>query len=259
RRLRSAWSYDWATGMLSRGADVEDPERIFENALAGFPPEADLAEALVLRTLDTGEARLALGAFAHAYTDRQGNVFPCSLYEAWSSGVEIEMPDVDTLGIVHDALDEWRKWKAPVAPSKHKSLYGTIGDVFAEARRYRGLREALASVYLTGEPVMRDGYGESRIRFHSLWDKHRSVPPPVGDALPRDPEEWTDFLAEWATTVQRDRELRAAGKRRGEQLAADGARVRATLVWVLEQLGAFERKARPKPKPKPKAPQPEDG
>ncbi|MEM7310770.1 MAG: hypothetical protein AAF682_29120, partial [Planctomycetota bacterium] len=47
RRLRSAWSYDWATGMLSRGADVEDPERIFENALAGFPPEADLAEALV--------------------------------------------------------------------------------------------------------------------------------------------------------------------------------------------------------------------
>ncbi len=252
RKLQSAWAYDWATGGLVRLGETT-PEMVLENALAGFPPDLDLAEVLVLRQLDTGEERAALGAFEHAYSDRVGNVFPITLYEAWSAGVEIEMPDVDTLGIVHTVLDDWRKWKAPVPPRQHRELYATIGDIFAGARRYRGLREALAAAYLSGSPAVRDGYRESLVRFHALWDKHASTPANVLPELPRSPEDWTDFLQELADECEKDRDLREAGKRRQAALDADAATVRATLVWVLEQFGAFERKRKPDPPP-PKEP-----
>jgi hypothetical protein len=251
RRLRSAWVYDWASGDVRRRGPRAGPaevERVFANALAGFPPDADLAEALVLRALDTGEERVTLAAFAHAYTDRAGNVFPLSLYAAWSSGVEIEMPDVDTLGIAHDVLDEHRRWVAPVPTSKQKSLYKAIGERFADARRYRGLREALAACYVNADPVLWDGYGESLVRFHALWDAHASTPAKLAEDLPRDADDWTDYLAAWVKKVAKDRELRDRGLTRQATLAADAARVRARLVWVLEQLGAFERTKRPAPK-----------
>ena len=257
RRLRSAWRYDWASGELRRGADVGDPQRRFENALAGFPPRADLAEALVLRALDRGDQRVTLGAFGHAYTDRDGRVFPLSLYEAWSTGIEIEMPDVDCLGIVHTVLDEWKRWPSPVPTSRQKSLYREIGELFAEARRYRGLREALAACYLVAEPVMHDGYGESLQRLHALWDHHGAQPAPLAEELPTSAKAWTDYLADWAEACMDDRSLREGGDRRRDTLAADAQRVRATLVWVLEEFGAFERRA--KPRPEPQTPPPDDG
>lgn len=249
RRLRRAWSYDWASGEPRRLAVKDEIERTFENALGGFAPDLDLAEVLVLAELDTGAQRVVLGAFEHAYTDRVGRVFAQSLYEAWASGVEIEMPDVDILGIVHTVLDEWGRWVAPVSARKHKALYATLGDLFASARRYRGLREALAALYLNADPVLWDGYGESRARLHALWDRDTSLPAPMSERLPTDPDAWTDFLASWAETCQEEPDLRAAGLAREATLTSDAARVRATLVWVLEQMGAFERDARPSPPP----------
>lgn len=243
-KLKSGWSYDWTTGELRRHADEKDPERLFANALAGFPPDADLAEALVLQALDTGEERITLTAFEHAYTDREGNVFPCSLYEAWSSGVEIEMPDVDTIGIAHTALNK-KKWVAPVAASKQKSLYDAIGKAFADARRYRGLREALAACYLNAAPVMWDGYSESLPGFHALWDKHAADPALLAKELPRTAKDWTDYLGDWAKEVGKDSKLWEAGQGRQLRLKADGEAVRGKLVWVLGELGAFERKEAP--------------
>ena len=77
RRLDSAWEYDYATRELRRvpGKSLDDVERIFQNALAGFPPNLDMAEALVERTLEEGAERLVLKAFAHAYTHRDGRAF----------------------------------------------------------------------------------------------------------------------------------------------------------------------------------------
>ena len=103
RKLDSAWVYDYAARELRRTQELDDPDRIFRNGLAGFPPDLDLAEALVEMALDDGAEQDKARAFGHAYTDRTGNVFTgLTLYDAWASGSNMEMPDIDNLGILHD-------------------------------------------------------------------------------------------------------------------------------------------------------------
>ena len=259
RRLQSAWVYDWARRLVLRvpaPTPEAERERVFANALAGFAPDTDLAEAIVLSRLDGGHVTSELAAFAHLYTDRDGRAYPgVSLYDAWASGAEIEMPDVDVLGIVHTVLDEWDRYVAPVPGSKHQRLYSEVGELFTAARRYRGLREAIASTYLIGTPLSPDGYNSALVRFHAMWETHRSDPAALAKELPAESEAWTGFLEGWAERCREDPELYRAAVRRQEALTADSARVRATLVWVLEQLGAFERTERP-PLPKPKAAEP---
>ncbi|MAF65603.1 MAG: hypothetical protein CMJ84_08085 [Planctomycetes bacterium] len=240
RRLRSAWSYSYATRGLIREADVNDPERHFTNGLRGFPPDLDLAEALVERALDDGSQREVLTAFGHAYTDRLGALFPgLTLYDAWASGGEMEMPDVDCLGIVHTVLDDWTSWKAPVPASRHEKLYDTIGALFSDARRHRGLRHALARSYLCGATVLRDGYQPSLAAFHALWEDTSSTPATLAERLPP-AEDWEEFLADWAKRVSDEPERLAAGRRRQAALSEDGQAVRRTLVRILRETGALD-------------------
>lgn len=53
--LDSAWRYDWGTLEVQRCGDDRDPTRVFFNALAGYPPDLDLGQALIERALDNGE------------------------------------------------------------------------------------------------------------------------------------------------------------------------------------------------------------
>ncbi|MEW6074581.1 MAG: hypothetical protein AB1726_18550 [Planctomycetota bacterium] len=258
RRLRSAWAYDWASGEIVRIADPAEPERIFANALLGYPPDLDRARVLVLRALDGGAERPALAAFAHAYADRGGRVFPgITLYDAWSSGRTIEMPDADTLGIVHDVLGEWQRWKAPVPARAHGALYGRIGELFLAARRYRGLREALADAFAIAAPPLGE-YGPSTARFHALWERAAATPATLAETLP-DAAGWQDFLAGLVREVAADQALAQRGLERQRTLAANGALVRATLLRVLEEYGAFARTRRPDPPPPPAPPGKEGG
>ena len=96
--------------------------------------------------MDDGSMKSVMTAFSHAYADRQGNAFPgITLYDAWSSGAEMEMPDVECLGIVHDLLDDWKTWKAPVR--KQESLYDAIGELFVKARLcLRGFLDLQAAI-----------------------------------------------------------------------------------------------------------------
>jgi len=246
RRLRSAWIYDYADRTLRHAPDLEDPERIFENAIAGFPPNLDLAEALVERALDDGSQREVLAAFAHAYSDRAGTVIPgVTLYDAWSSGKNMEMPDVECLGILHDLTDDWRSFKAPVPDSKHKKLYDKIGKLFVPARHHRGLRNALARSYVIGTPVLRDGYQESLDRFHALWEQKSSTPSSMFEALP-DADDWEGFLEDLVKTCRKDKELREAGERRRTALDADSARVRALIVRLMREGGHLGSKIQAK-------------
>jgi hypothetical protein len=250
----AAWRYDWGTGLVLRTADPEDPARLFENALAGFPPDADLAQALVERAHDDGALRAVHAAFEHAYTDREGNVYPLSLYDAWASGTEMEMPDVDCLGIVHTIDDEWKRWVAPVPPSRQDALYEVVGEHFSRARRHRGLRTALAMTYLSGDARLRDGYPAHLERLHSLWDRHASMPEELARVLP-DPAGWAEFLEAWSIEVDRSLELTRAGQVRRATLQADAGKLRALLVHILTELGALERTARPAPPKPPKPPE----
>lgn len=241
RRLKPAWRYDWGTGEVQRSGDPDDPQTIFENALAGFPPRIDLAEAAVLSVLDDGSERSALFAFGHLYTDRKGRAYPLvTLYDAWSSGQEIEMPDVDTLGIVHTVLDEWRQWKAPIrGASKQRKLYETLGDVFTAASRHRGLREALARTYLSGTPVLEGGYDGALLALHDLWEEAGGDPAELAKDLPR-PERWKSFLAK-AQKAAGKKKRRAAAEERRAALDAGAAATRALLVRILTEYGALDR------------------
>lgn len=235
RRLQPAYAYDPAARELRRVAAVDDPDRHFENALAGFRPDHDLAEALVELLLDDGSQQEAARAFAHAYTDRTGGVFTgLTLYDAWASGARMEMPDVDCLGVLHELEDDWKSFVAPVPGPKQEPLYRRVGALFEPYHHHRGLRRALARCYLAGYPVLRDGYGPNLERLHALWDTHESTPSRLLEALPA-AKDWESFLAGWVERVDGSEELRGRGERRRDTLHADGQRVRALLVSVLRR------------------------
>lgn len=239
RRLDSAWSYDYGSGELRRGERAEDPLRLFENLLAGFPPELDLAEALVEARLDDGAQRKALAAFGHAYSDRAGAVVPgITLYDAWCSGIQMEMPDVECLGLVHDILDDWKTWRAPVPANRQRELYARIEGLFLPAHRQRALRGALARNYLVAEPVLRDGYGPQIERFHALWDLHGSDPARLAGELPS-AQDLPGWIAGLSEQMRAEAELVERGRVRQATLAADQRRVRETLELVLELSGAL--------------------
>lgn len=227
RKLRSAWQYDWGVRTVQRTGDPEDPDLIFHNALAGYAPGADLAEALIAQALDRGEEQKVLAAFGHAYTDRAGNVFPgITLYDAWGSGQELEMPDVDVLGIIHDMLNEWKKWVAPMPSSQHDKVYEKVGEMYQDARRYRGLRQALAIAYLNGSGELRDSYAGHLIRLHALWESVKSNPVELAPELP-DADAGSKFLETWKRKVDRDPKLLNGGAARRAALESDAARIRA--------------------------------
>jgi len=241
RRLDCAFFYDYATRSVRRARGWNDPERTLRNALAGFAPDLDLAEALIERALDDGTQQKALTAFAHAYTDRAGGVYPgVTLYDAWASGTAIEMPDVDVLGIVGDVLGPGQRWVAPIPSTQHQELYKQIGVWFEAAHNHRSLRTALARTYLEGEAVLRDQFAPALDNLHALWEAQRSTPAELLPQLPR-PEARSDFLAAWTQTCYDKPEIYQAGKARRAALSASEAGVRAIALRVLTEFGAFQR------------------
>jgi hypothetical protein len=245
RRLRSSWTYDYATRELRRAGNWKDPDALFANALAGFPPQYDLVEALVERELDDGSEQKALAAFGHAYTDRNGGVYTgITLYDAWTSHAEIEMPDVDSLGIVHTVLGDWKTWKAPVAAGQQEALYQRIGDVYTDAHRHRSLRCAIARCYACGSAVLRDQYDLHVDTFHALWDEAHSTPAELRDKLPK-PADWADFLDASFKRLQADDALSKRAADRRLTLDRNAGTVRSLMLRVLDEFGAFARLEHP--------------
>jgi hypothetical protein len=238
RRLQPAWRYDWGSGEVLRTGERSDPERTFANALAGYPPRAGLAQALIERALDDGSRRPALAAFGHAYTDREGGVYPFTIYAAWGSGEEIEMPDVDNLGIVHDLLGDWTRWKSPVPETQHDALYELVGELYEDAHRHRALRTALARSYVWGTEGagdLEDGFELRATHLQALWLAAEEEPAKLLALLPA-PERAEFFLADWGLEVEEDQDLRDAARARADDLTRDGRAVRELMVrLVLEK------------------------
>ncbi len=243
RRLRTAWRYDWSARRIVRTADASDPRHVFENGLMGHPPGVDLAEALLEQWLDDGSQHEALAAFGHAYTDREGAVFPLTLYDAWCSAETMEMPDIDNLGIVHELLDDWTTWVSPIPEGRQQALYRRVERLFEEPHRYRALRTALARTYLTGEADLRDGFGPRIDHLHGLWQRHDSAPERLRDALPA-PEQARFFMADWGLEVEEDEQLRAAAAGRHLDLHRDAWQVRELLIRIVEEAAAGQDEIR---------------
>ncbi|MBM3977620.1 MAG: hypothetical protein FJ299_11595 [Planctomycetes bacterium] len=248
RAIAATWSYDWGTRGLQRSSRraEDDPERIFANACLGLPPDADWALALVLRALDDGAQSTALAAFAHAYTDREGGVYPFTLYEAWSAGREMEMPDVDTLGLLHDLTNDWKTFVAPVPQKQHAKLYeGTLFPLFVPARAHRAPREGLAQTYLRAEPGLSEGYEAAVIRFHALWDYMNELPPKLAGALSEN-RNWDKYFKQWTASLAKQQVLYERGHVRQLRLLDDELALRQLLLSCMRELGVLGRTALPK-------------
>ncbi|TAJ23476.1 MAG: hypothetical protein EPO68_03020 [Planctomycetota bacterium] len=255
RAVHATWRYDWGTRGLVRAAApalAEDaPERVFANACLGLPPDADLAIALVARALDDGAQASTQAAFAHAYTDRDGGVYPFTLYEAWSSGRDIEMPDVDTLGLYHELFNDFTRFVAPVPNKQHKQLYdATLFPRFAAARAHRAPREGLAQTWLRAQPALAEGYDAAVIRFHALWHYMNEQPPALAAAL-TDNSDWERYFTSWTASLAKQPTLYERGHERQLELYADEQAQRELLHKCMRELGLLGRTEMPKPESKP--------
>jgi len=245
RRLDSGWMVDYATRGLVRLPHEDDPWHVFENGLLGMAPDWDLAEALVELRLDDGSLQKSFQAYAHAYTDRWGGVYPgVTLYDAHASAlayqVTVEMPDVDTLGLVHDLLGDWETWKAPVPGEEHEALYGRLTELLRPLLHHRGLRANLARTYLCGNAELRDLYSHNLDNFHALWESVASDPDALRAKLP-DAAGWRDFLQGWDDSLAADPQLLYRGTSRHATLDRETHKVRATLLRLLGEYGALGR------------------
>lgn len=240
--LDAAFRYDWARREVVRVADPDAPERVFANGLAGYAPGHDFVLALVERSLDRGDEAKALEAFGHAYTDRAGAVYPgVTLYDAWASGVEIEMPDVDVLGVIHLVFDDWSTWKAPIPERQHAAIYAEVKRLFLAARDYRGLRSALAWTYLSASAPLADGYVGHRLRLHGLWESVSSEPAALAPKLPEAAQR-QEFLFEWSQSFDKNAELLPRAQARQAALELDALTVRETLATVVREVAASSTK-----------------
>ena len=233
-----AYDYDWFNARVVKSGDPDAPELVFQNALRGVPPGADLARALVLLALDHPGERKVQAAFAHAYTDREGNVYPATLYELLGTGIEIERPDVDALGIVHDVLDEWSRWIAPVPGSEHDALYQLFNELYTTCKDSRRLRVALAELYLFPSPIPQPGLEKFVNNLQTLWAEQGSEPARVAALLP-DGKQRNSFLIELTARCQKDYKLFGQGRRRAAQLRLDAEALRKVLGAALDEGARF--------------------
>jgi hypothetical protein len=233
-----AYDYDWARATVVRVGDPDEPEAVFENALLGVPPEADLARARVLARLDRAEERKLQAAFAHAYTDRDGNAYPLTLFDLWASGQTIEMPDVDALGIVHEVLDDWKHWTAPIPPAQHEPLYKRLGELFKTCKRSRELRLSLADLFLAPGAAPRPGYETLTLNFQALWAGFDSDPVKLAKDLPSG-ENWEAYLTSLTDHCLQDYKYYSFGRRRAAQLRRDGEQLGKALSAALAEGKAY--------------------
>jgi len=241
RRLDSGWLVDYGARALVRLPHEGDPVRVFENALSGMIPDWDLVEALVELRLDDGALQEAFRAFGHAYTDRWGGVYPgVTLYDAQASLTQVEMPDVDALGVLHDLRGDWTTFTSPVPAEQHAELYARIAELFKPLLYHRGLRTSLARTYLGGSAELRDGYAGTLDNLHALWESVASDPAVLFPKLP-DAAGWRGFLQGWHDHLNENPDLFLRGTSRHAQLERDAQAVRATMLRLLDEYGAIGR------------------
>lgn len=169
--LHRAVVYDWGQGkVVPAGSPPADDAR-FANFVHGYLPGIDHAVARITAALDTDPEQRALAAyFEHLYADRDGAVFArVTLFDAWSSGKVVEVPDVDAIAFARHVLAT-RSFTAPIpADRRRERLYRKVREAFALHREYRSLRCAAAAAFAIADPNIDAAYVPLVSRCHWLW------------------------------------------------------------------------------------------
>ncbi|MCA8964930.1 MAG: hypothetical protein KDC48_08580 [Planctomycetes bacterium] len=199
--LNAAVVFDWQQGKAAKvGGELSDTKR-FANYVHGYAPSADHAVARILEMFDDDPRQRRLGDyFSHLYCDRDGHVFAgVSLFAAWSSGQQIEMPDTDGIAFAQRVL-QTRSFTAPLPADRRRDrLYEQIRAAFAEHREYVSLRQCLAATYVCADPKVEATYQPLVRRGHFLWHQ-----------CGRDPEALARRLAEAGDRTELLRQVDAA-------------------------------------------------
>lgn len=203
--LQVAIVYDWALGKAVRVAPNLGPEARFANLVRGFFPHSDHAVAQVLEALDDDPDQRALGDyFEHLYGDRNGAVFAgVSLYDAWNSGIQLEMPDTDAIAFAVRILGT-ASFVSPIPEDRRRErLYGKLREAFERHRDHRVVRLAAAAAYVAGEPKLDATYLPLVARCQWVWQQVGWEPKEFAARLRQTPDR-----TQWLLAV--DAEIRAA-------------------------------------------------
>lgn len=217
--------YDWSTATIVQASTALTDEHVFTNLVNGHLPGSDEAMAIVLAALD-GDAEQKRNAtlFGHLYADRDGRVFAgITLYDAWNSGKQIEMPDTDAIAFARQILGT-SSFSAPLPADRRRDrLYAKMREAFATHREYRSLRNALAATFSTAAPKLDPAYESLVPRCHWLWAQCDDDLPRMAERLRRTADR-TALLQEVDAAMATDA---SAGVRRAQDLADLATHLRA--------------------------------
>lgn len=166
---RSAW-YDWGEGKIVRRSRPLSPEERCANLLRGFPPGTDILLARVQQSLDDDPRMRKLGRyFEHCYADLQANVYEgITLYDAWASGAQLAMPDIEVIAFAQWMLDD-DSLHAPIPGDQSAPIFTEMAKAALEFRKYRTLREVMAGALVARAPTRDARYAPLAGRCHWLW------------------------------------------------------------------------------------------
>lgn len=169
--LQTAIVYDWRHARVARREQGLSYDSRFANALGGWPPDADLIVAHLLAEFDADDRQHKLAEyFEHAWADLEARVYlDVTLFEAWCSGSQVDVPDVDAIPFATKILSD-RTFVSPIpAGARRTRLYEQIRTAAAEHRRYRSVVICAAVAALRAEPILDKSYADLVPRFHLAW------------------------------------------------------------------------------------------
>ncbi len=161
----------WDFGLdqaLDWGVAIAPPGQLF-NALHGYPPDSDVLVAWLAKKFDFDDKLDAAASyFGHVYCDLNGKAYPeIALYDAWSSGSGMDMPDVDTIAFARTLLHD-SSWTSPIpANARRQKLYDTISSRYLDYFKYRSWIESAANLWVNPQAPLRENH--EGLRRPLLW------------------------------------------------------------------------------------------
>jgi hypothetical protein len=197
--LHARVQYDWGTGTVVASPTPPTFAQLFENALRGYPPGSDEVLARLLAALDRDPRQRRLAHyFEHTWADLEAKAYEgVTLYEAWYSSTQVDVPDVDAIPFAVQILGD-QSYVSPIpANARRTALYAKIQAAALEHRRYRSLVLAAAVAVVRAEPVFDPAYAPLVPRFHLTWARSHDEAPAVArelSAAVADREAWISAL-----------------------------------------------------------------